>query len=147
MVLAIACAVTYSLPATRQSVRSWSVAGVSSLPTVPQTPAETTAPQPEATGDGPPGPAPEAAATEAPLPSILIFSPRPGSITGRAPTHLCYAVSGASEVRIEPGVGEVDPTSTLTCLRVSPRRTTTYELTASDRDGRQASQQVVIIVR
>jgi hypothetical protein len=146
-VLAIACAVTYSLPATRQSVRSWNVAGVSSLPTRPQTPAEITAPQPEATGDGPPGPAPEAAATEAPLPSILIFSPRPGSITGRAPTHLCYAVSGASEVRIEPGVGEVDPTSTLTCLRVSPRRTTTYELTASDRDGHQASRQLVIIVR
>ena len=85
--------------------------------------------------------------SESERPSILIFSPRPGSIAGREPTHLCYAVSGASEARIEPGVGEVDPTSTLTCLRVLPRRTTTYELTASGRDGHRVSQQLVIIVR
>ncbi len=153
MLLAVACAVTYSFPAARQSFPSWSAAGSSSLPTVPQTPGGIAGPQPEATSAVPPGPAPEATASEAPAaseserPSILIFSPRPGSIAGREPTHLCYAVSGASEVRIEPGVGEVDPTSTLTCLRVSPGRTTTYELTASDRDGHQVSQQLVIIVR
>ena len=158
MLLAVACAVTYSFPAARQFIPSWSAAGTSSLLTAPQTPAGIAALQPEATSDGPPGSLPEAITSEAPplapaaaseseRPSILIFSPRPGSIAGRAPTHLCYAVSGASEVRIEPGVGEVDPAGTLTCVRVSPRRTTTYELTASDRDGHQVSQQLVIIVR
>ena len=150
--LAIACAITYSIPAVRQSFPSWSVAGTSSLMTAPPAAAPVTARQAEATGDVPPGPAPETvasevAASESERPSILIFSPRPGSIAGREPTHLCYAVSGASEARIEPGVGEVDPTSTLTCLRVLPRRTTTYELTASGRDGHRVSQQLVIIVR
>jgi hypothetical protein len=145
--LAIACAVTYSLPAVRQSFPSWSVTGTSSLMTAPPAAAPVAASQPEVAGDIPPGPEPEAARSEAPLPSILIFSPRPGSIAGRAPTQLCYAVSGASEARIEPGVGEVDPTSTLTCLRVLPRRTTTYELTASGGDGHRVSQQLVIIVR
>jgi len=145
--LAIACAVTYSLPAVRQSFPSWSVTGTSSLMTAPPAAAPVAASQPEVAGNIPPGPEPEAARSEAPLPSILIFSPRPGSIAGRAPTQLCYAVSGASEARIEPGVGEVDPTSTLTCLRVLPRRTTTYELTASGGDGHRVSQQLVIIVR
>jgi hypothetical protein len=79
--------------------------------------------------------------------SILIFTSRPGSIAGRGPTQLCYAVRDAFQVRVEPGVGEVDPTSTLTCFRVAPVRTTTYELTASGRDGQKVRQQLVIIVR
>jgi hypothetical protein len=82
-----------------------------------------------------------------PAPSILIFSPRPGSITRGGPTNLCYAVSDASHARLEPGVGDVNPTRTLTCVRVSPPRTTTYELTASSPDGQQARQQLVIFVR
>ena len=79
--------------------------------------------------------------------SILIFTSRPGSIAGRGPTRLCYAVRDASQVHVEPGIGEVDPTSTLTCVRVAPVRTTTYELTASGRDGQKVRQQLVIIVR
>jgi hypothetical protein len=86
----------------------------------------------------------------APIPdraSILIFTPRPGSISTGGPTRVCYAVSGATQVRVEPGIGEVNPTSRLTCLRVTPVRTTTYELTASGRDGHQVREQLVIIVR
>lgn len=79
--------------------------------------------------------------------SILIFTPRPGSITSGGPTRLCYAVSEAVQVRLEPGIGEVAPARTLTCLRVTPARTTTYELIASGRDGRRVSQQLVIFVR
>jgi hypothetical protein len=79
--------------------------------------------------------------------SILIFTARPGSIPTEGRTTLCYAVSGAFDATIEPGIGEVEPTSTLTCHRVAPRRTTTYQLTAFGRDGRQVSQRVVIIVR
>ena len=78
---------------------------------------------------------------------ILIFTARPGSITRGGPTNLCYAVSSAQQVRLEPGIGDVDPTSTLTCVRVAPSRTTTYELTAHGPDGHQTSQQLVIVVR
>jgi hypothetical protein len=77
-------------------------------------------------------------------PSILIFSPRPGSL---GPTKLCYAVTGAVRAVVEPGVGDVTPTSRLTCLRVAPVRTTTYRLTALGRDGEEVRQQLVVLVR
>jgi hypothetical protein len=77
-------------------------------------------------------------------PSILIFSPRPGSL---GPTKLCYAVEGAARAVVEPGIGDVTPTNRLTCLRVAPARTTTYQLTALGRDGNQVRQQLVIVVR
>jgi hypothetical protein len=70
-----------------------------------------------------------------------------GSIPTAGRTAVCYAVDAAFQARIDPGIGEVNPTSTLTCLRVAPARTTTYELTASGRDGQQARQQLVIVVR
>ena len=79
--------------------------------------------------------------------SILIFTARPGSIATSRSTQICYAVSGAYQARIEPGIGEVDPTPTLTCRRVTPGRTTTYQLTAFGRDGRHARQQLVVFVR
>ena len=91
---------------------------------------------------------PDALLNDRPSPAnILIFSPRPGSITTGGPTNLCYAVSDALRVRLEPGIGEVDATRTLSCIRVAPPRTTTYELTAYGRDGRQVTQQLVIVVR
>jgi hypothetical protein len=86
-------------------------------------------------------------ASESTRASILIFSPRPGSVAAGGPTRLCYAVSDAVEARVEPGIGDVLPTNTLTCLRVAPARTTTYQLTASGRDGYRVRQQLVIIVR
>jgi hypothetical protein len=49
--------------------------------------------------------------------------------------------------RVEPGIGDVDPTSRFTCLRVAPLRTTTYELTALGRGGDLIKQQLVIVVR
>ena len=78
---------------------------------------------------------------------ILIFTPRPGSISAGGPTRLCYAVSEALHVRLEPDIGDVAPTRTLTCLRVAPARTTTYQLTAYGRDGQHVSQQLVIVVK
>jgi hypothetical protein len=92
-------------------------------------------------------PSPAAPETGAESSSILIFTARPGSNATSRSTQICYAVSGAYEARIEPGIGEVDPTPTLSCRRVSPVRTTTYQLTAYGRDGRHARQQVVVFVR
>ena len=79
--------------------------------------------------------------------NILIFTPRPGSIATSGPTRLCYAVSDAVQVRLEPEIGEITPTRTLTCIRVAPARTTTYQLTAQGRDGHPVSRELVIIVR
>jgi hypothetical protein len=79
--------------------------------------------------------------------NILIFTARPGSIATARPTDLCYAVSDAVETRIEPGIGQVAPVDTLTCRRVAPTRTTTYELTAIGRGGDRITQHVVIVVR
>jgi hypothetical protein len=79
--------------------------------------------------------------------SIRIFTPRPGSIASGGPTRLCYAVSDALRARVEPGIGAVPPTSTLTCIRVAPARTTTYALDAYGRDGHPVRQQLVIVVR
>ena len=79
--------------------------------------------------------------------SIRIFTPRPGSIASGGPTRLCYAVNGALRARVEPGIGEVPPTSTLNCIRVTPTRTTTYALDAYGRDGYPVRQQLVIVVR
>ena len=76
---------------------------------------------------------------------ILIFSPRPGSIATRRATTLCYAVSGAVRASIQPAVGEVEAANELTCVRVAPRETTTYELTAYGRDGVPVRQHVVIV--
>lgn len=90
-------------------------------------------------------PPPEEAAAE--RASIRIFTARPGSIATSGRAGLCYAIDGASQARIEPDIGEVSPSTTFTCLRVAPPRTTRYELTAAGRDGHQVSQQLVIVVR
>lgn len=100
------------------------------------------APPLPSTGLPSPSPPPPSASA-----SILIFTARPSSIATAGSTAICYAVTGASETIIEPGIGEVDSTSTLTCHRVAPQRTTTYELTAHGRDGVQVRQQLVIVVR
>ena len=110
------------------------------------------------TEQAPPAPAPAMTASPLPAPppretqdvrraNIRIFTARPGSIATKRPTDLCYAVSDAVQTRIEPVLGVVDAVDALTCRRVTPTRTTTYELTAVGRDGVPVSQQVVIVVR
>jgi hypothetical protein len=139
---------------------SWDVARIRSIlqrgaeePTVTdaaaprpvQTAADLSAPLSPGEGYAVTAPAPQSSDPE--RASIRIFSPRPGSIASGGPTRLCYAVSGALQARVEPGIGEVAPTSTLTCIRVAPVRTTTYVLDAYGRDGYPVRQQLVIVVR
>lgn len=92
-------------------------------------------------------PPPTAGASSGQRASIRIFTARPGSISTRRPTDLCYAVSDAVRTRIEPTLGDVDAAGTLTCRTVAPKRTTTYELTAVGRDGIPVSEHLVIVVR
>jgi hypothetical protein len=61
-------------------------------------------------------------------------------------TLLCYGVSNATAVRIEPGVEPLKP-SLSRCLEVAPKSTTQYTLTAQDAAGHQATESVVVQVK
>ena len=58
-------------------------------------------------------------------------------------TLLCYGVSNATAVRIEPRVEPLKP-SLSRCVEVAPKSTTQYTLTAEDAAGHQATGSVVV---
>jgi hypothetical protein len=60
--------------------------------------------------------------------------------------QLCYGVANAKKVTLDPPAGQVWP-SYSRCLDVSPSKTTTYTLTASDDDGHSASQTFTVKVQ
>jgi len=59
---------------------------------------------------------------------------------------LCYGVSNAVQVKIEPGVEPIKPAISH-CLNVFPMKTTTYELSAEDAQGNTKSAALTIKVR
>lgn len=149
---------TYSIiqESPDQPVAHAAAATLPQLPTPAASPAPASAYSPApVSADSPaptPGdsPVPTPAAQTAPgarRANILIFTARPGSIVTTRATDLCYAVTGAVRTRIEPTIGDVEPVDALACRRVTPVRTTTYELTAVGGDGIPVSQHVVIVVR
>ena len=60
--------------------------------------------------------------------------------------QLCYGVANAKKVTLDPPVGPVWP-SYSRCLDVSPSKTTTYTLTATDDAGHSASQSFTVKVQ
>ncbi len=62
------------------------------------------------------------------------------------PTNLCYGVTGAKTVRMEPPVDGVWPALTR-CVQVSPRKDTEYKLIAEDEAGHSVTQNVTVRVR
>lgn len=62
------------------------------------------------------------------------------------PTNLCYGVTGAKTVRIEPPVDAVWPALTR-CVQVSPEKDTEYKLIAGDGTGHSVTQSVLVKVR
>lgn len=58
-------------------------------------------------------------------------------------TKLCYGVENAKSVRLSPPVESVWPSLTR-CLEIAPVQNTTYSLTATDAEGRTASQQTAV---
>ena len=60
--------------------------------------------------------------------------------------QLCYGVANAKKVTLDPPAGPVWP-SYSRCLDVSPSKTTTYTLTASDDAGHSASQTFTVKVQ
>src|SRR5262245_12627477 len=76
---------------------------------------------------------------------IISFAGTPGIVSPGERVVLCYGVSNATQVMIEPGVEPIKPALTH-CLNVFPKQTTTYTLTAEDAKGNNKSASVKIRV-
>ena len=76
---------------------------------------------------------------------ITAFYASPGVIRRGSHATICYGVSGAKLVRIEPAVEEIRP-AVNHCLQVTPRKDTEYKLTAEDAAGHSVSQSFVLRV-
>jgi hypothetical protein len=77
---------------------------------------------------------------------VLAFSLSSGAIKRGQVVQLCYGVANAKSVKIEPPVGEVWP-SMSRCLDVSPKKDTTYVITAQDGEGHADTAQLAIHVQ
>jgi hypothetical protein len=77
---------------------------------------------------------------------ILQFYASPGLIRRGESAQLCYGVSRARTVRIEPPVGNTWP-SLSRCLDIRPVRDTKYTLTIEDAAGNTKSAELTVQVR
>lgn len=78
--------------------------------------------------------------------AILSFFATPPSIRRGDESELCYSVSNAKTVSIEPPVGDVWPAFDR-CVSVKPRKTTTYTITIADASGHTRSTTTTLEVR
>ena len=76
---------------------------------------------------------------------ITSFYVSPGVIRKGSTANICYGVTGAKTLRIDPPVEEVWPALTH-CLQVSPVKDTEYKLTAQDAGGHSVSESFVLQV-
>jgi hypothetical protein len=76
---------------------------------------------------------------------ITAFYARDGVVTEGGSTVLCYGVSNAKSVRLDPPVEKISP-SLNRCIEVRPRGEARYTLTAEGSDGQTASQSVTVSV-
>lgn len=77
---------------------------------------------------------------------ILGFYVTPGEIRRGDDAQLCYGVSNAKSVTIDPPIQEMWP-SVSRCTNISPKKTTTYTLTAYDAQGNKKSISLELKVR
>lgn len=77
---------------------------------------------------------------------ILTFYADPAVIARGDATELCYGVSNATSVTLEPQSSSVWP-SLSKCVSASPRKTTAYTLTATDQTGQTKESQLTVEVR
>jgi hypothetical protein len=78
--------------------------------------------------------------------TILHFYATENTLRQGDKTILCYGVSNAAAVRIEPPVSDIWP-SISRCIEVRPKQSTTYKLTASDKAGHEKTATVAIQVK
>ena len=77
---------------------------------------------------------------------ILNFYASAGTIRHGEKTLLCYGVSNATTVRIEPGVEPLKP-SLSRCVPATPAEDTQYTLTAQDSAGHHATATLAVRVK
>jgi len=76
---------------------------------------------------------------------IVSFYATPGAIHPGEHASLCYGVTGAKSVRMEPAMEELHPALSY-CMQVSPARSTEYNLFAQDVAGHIVTSTVTIQV-
>ncbi len=76
---------------------------------------------------------------------IISFYATPGQIQRGDTVDMCYGVSNAKSVKLDPAVANVWP-SVDRCMQVSPKKTTTYTFTADDGKGNTKTAQLTIEV-
>jgi hypothetical protein len=77
---------------------------------------------------------------------ILAFYASPGLIHRGDTVDMCYGVSNAKTVKLDPPEGNVWPSASR-CMQVTPKKTTTYTLTIDDGKGNTANQQLTVTVK
>jgi hypothetical protein len=77
---------------------------------------------------------------------ILGFYANPGTIAAGDRSSLCYSVSNAKSVKLEPEAEPVWPAFSR-CVNASPRKTTKYTLTIEDGAGHTKTAVVEVRVR
>jgi hypothetical protein len=76
---------------------------------------------------------------------IISFYATPGKIQRGDTVDMCYGVSNAKAVTLDPPVANVWP-SVDRCIQVAPKKTTTYTFTADDGKGNAKTAQLTIEV-
>jgi hypothetical protein len=74
---------------------------------------------------------------------ILFFNANPSTINLGQSSMLSWRVTGATSVTISPNIGSVNPSNGT--VGVQPNDTTTYTLTATNANGSQTAQTVVVV--
>jgi hypothetical protein len=78
---------------------------------------------------------------------ILVFAANPPILQAGERSSLCYSVSNAKAVNIEPQTDEPVWPAFSRCVHVSPRKTTKYTLTIADGAGHTKIATVEVQVR
>ncbi len=77
---------------------------------------------------------------------ILSFYVSPGAIRRGDSAQLCYGVSNAKTVTLDPPVAEMWPSASR-CIDIKPTKTTNYTLTATDAQANKKSVSVQLKVQ
>ena len=77
---------------------------------------------------------------------IISFYASPGEIHRGDEVTMCYGVSNAKSVSIDPPIGETWP-SVNRCMQISPKKTTKYTFTADDGKGSTKTAELTIVVK
>jgi hypothetical protein len=78
---------------------------------------------------------------------ILVFAANPPILRAGERSSLCYSVSNAKAVKIEPQAEEPVWPAFSRCVHVSPRKTTVYTLTIEDGAGHDKTAAVEVEVQ